>query len=175
MHNGPKKLPHSKPRRSYGPRASQTVGSPLLSWDVVSHKRGSAPASPGPSNPGLSTDFGSLPLKPRSPLKRGMGKIFPTCKGFGATDPSEEIHGHTPLKGTKRPRGLGMSLGQNGAAGCLPGLPMQHFPAKCLSFPTCNKGVRPALGPGSGCSGRTQQFAQDKWAVWRPHVVAKGD
>lgn len=41
-----------------------------------------------------------------------------------------------------------MNLGQNGAAGCLPAPPpLQHFPAKCLSFPTCYKGVRLAMGP----------------------------
>lgn len=60
-----------------------------------------------------------------------------------------------------------MNLGQNGAAGCLPGPPLQHFPAKCLSFPTCKKGVRPAVG--------TQQFAQDKRAVWRPYIAVEGD
>lgn len=98
------------------------------------------------AKPSLSTDFGSLALQPWLPLKWGMGKIVPTCQGFGAMDPSKQIHGHTPLKDTKRPRGLGMNLGHNGAAGCLPGSPLQHFPAKCLSFPTCKKGVRPAVG-----------------------------
>lgn len=39
-----------------------------------------------------------------------------------------------------------MNLGQNGAAGCLPSPSLQHFPAECLSFPACNRVVRPAMG-----------------------------
>lgn len=50
--------------------------------------------------------------------------------------------------------------------------PLQHFLAKCLGFPTCNEGVRPAMGTWTG---RTQQFAQDKWAAWRPNIVVEGD
>lgn len=133
-----------------GPWASQAVGSPLLSREVVSHRRGSVTRDPPNPNPCLSSDLGSLSLQaPWLPLKRGMGKIVPTCKDFGAApamDPSRQIHGYTSLMDTKHPRGLGMNLGQSGAAGNLPGPPLQHFPAKCLSFPTCNEVVRAALG-----------------------------